>query len=106
MAFDDLIANGQKYADEHGQCEANIMVSVYNPTQETYTLHYIWGPADDSNDLKPTLIYVPRNLYKTVFILNSDGDEVPFKAESGYDFTFDYTDEYYESHTDAYFILQ
>lgn len=124
MAFDDLIANGQKYADEHGQCEANIMVSVYNPTQETYTLHYIWGPqgntkrieftippgesgkADDSKDLKPTLIYVPRNLYKTVFILNSDGDEVPFKAESGYDFTFDYTDEYYESHTDTYFILQ
>ena len=124
QAFDDLIANGQKYADEHGKCESYIIVSVYNPTPEAYTLEYSWGvqgsiqylrfaipPGEfaegkggTNENIKPTVILVPRRNYRSAFIRNSDGDSVPFKAESGYTWEFYYAADYYDDYKDTYII--
>ena len=124
MAFDDIVANGQQYADEHGKCESYVIVSVYNPTPESYTLEYSWGiqgnirylrfhiPPGEykssgsriSDNFKPTVIFVPRHNYRSAMLYNNEGDTVPFTAESGYVLEFFYTKDYYPDYKDTYII--
>lgn len=124
MAFDDIVANGQQYADEHGKCESYVIVSVYNPTPESYTLEYSWGVQGNiqylrfhippgeykssgsriSDNFKPTVIFVPRHNYRSAKLYNNEGDTVPFTAESGYVLDFFYTKDYYPDYKDTYII--
>lgn len=124
MAFDDIVANGQQYADEHGKCESYVIVSVYNPTPESYTLEYSWGVQGNiqylrfhippgeykssgsriSDNFKPTVIFVPRHNYRSAMLYNNEGDTVPFTAESGYVLDFFYTKDYYPDYKDTYII--
>lgn len=125
MAFDDLIANGQEYADENGKCESYIIVSVYNATSEAYTLEYSWGPqggiqylkfgipagertdntGDVTKDFVPKIIYVPRHVYRSVFLRNDKDEVIPFTAASGYTmWDFNYSAADYHDYKDTYII--
>ncbi|MDE6147022.1 MAG: hypothetical protein K2G18_03065 [Bacteroidales bacterium] len=125
MAFDDLLANGQEYADENGKCESYIIVSVYNATSEAYTLEYSWGPQGDirylkfgipagertdntgdvTKDIVPKIIYVPRHVYRSVFLRNDKDEVIPFTAASGYTmWDFNYSAADYHDYKDTYII--
>lgn len=124
MAFDDLVANGQKYADEHGVCEPCIAVSIYNRTTEPYTITYSWGvqgmrqsknyyipagwnvsPSDLlQEDICPTVLYIPRHNYVDVSITNENVGNVPFVTKSGYSLVFFYAEDYYDECEDEYII--
>lgn len=124
-AFDDILANGQKYADENGKCESYIIVSVYNATSEAYTLEYSWGPQGDikylkfaipagerigstgdvTKDFVPTVIHVPRHIYRSVFLRNNNNEVIPFTASSGYTmWDFNYSEADYHDYKDTYII--
>lgn len=125
MAFDDILTNGQEYADENGKCESYIIVSVYNATSEAYTLEYSWGPQGDiqylkfaiqagertgntgdvTKDFVPKIIYVPRHIYRSVFLRNDKDEVVPFTAASGYTmWDFNYSEADYHDYKDTYII--
>ena len=116
MAFEDLIANGQKYADKNGTCRSYVIVSVYNALPEILTLEYYWGTQGNvqtmsfqippfNNVSGPTVIYIPRYNYRSVVLKNSKGDFVPFTAESGYTMTdFHYSEADYPDYKDIYII--
>lgn len=125
QAFDDLVANGQKYADEHGVCEPCIAVYIYNRTTEPYTITFSWGvqgsiqyldfhipagwnvsPSDLlQEDICPTVLYIPRHNYRNVSITKDDGTNIPFSTKSGYAFfDFFYAEGYYDECEDEYII--
>ena len=126
IAFDNLIANGQKYADENGICGPYIKIFIYNPTDEHLLLRYaymgpIWGEYEDfqippgqkiSNtgdvvqDYMPTVIYLKRRFYFSAVMMNSDKQYFAFMTSSGYNFRgqFPYLKEDYEPDTDMYII--
>ena len=125
MAFDDILTNGQEYADENGKCESYIIVSVYNATSEAYTLEYSWGPQGDiqylkfaiqagertdntgdvTKDFVPKIIYVPRHVYRSVFLRNDKDEVIPFTAASGYTmWDFNYSAADYHDYKDTYII--
>lgn len=126
-AYIDLISNGQRYANEHGECSDNIVVSVYNPYYLTYILEYIWGvqgsitedyyeispsekiadTGDILKDYKPTIIYIPRRNYRNVRAYQ-EGDysghaDLSIKS-SDYNFNLLYTIDYYPDYRDTYVI--
>ena len=83
-AYIDLRNNGQQYANEHAECNSNIIVSVYNPMEQDYYLTFDWGvqgsivtdyyeippsrkiadTGDVLKDYEPIKVYVPRRFYR------------------------------------------
>lgn len=124
MAFDDLVANGQAYADTHGTCEPHIVVSVYNASRSPMTIQCAWRengitqeilfpiPQSDhvgtsgiiNEDYLPQTIYLPRENYLYVKILNEDMQEIPFISESGHNCGFMYSEEDFPGYRDTYMI--
>lgn len=122
MAYDDILKNGQKFADENGRCEANVVIQVYNPTQFRLSVRFTWGvlgnyqygnlpvepgeriadTGDIRKDFKPTEIRVPRFDYKSIVIFDYDNNKFDFKADSGYDSVFPYLEN--NDYMDVYII--
>lgn len=110
LAYDDILENGQKFADENGKCESNVVIQVYNPTQIRFSVRFTWGvpgnyqygnlpvepgeriatTGDVRKDFKPSEIRVPRLDYKSVAIFDYDNNQFDFTAGSGYDSVFPY----------------
>ena len=124
LAFDDLISNGQAYADTHGTCEPHVVVSVYNASRSPMTIQCAWRengiiqeilfpiPQSDqvgtsgiiNEDYLPQTIYLPRENYLYVKILNEDMQEIPFISESGHNCGFMYSEEDFPEYSDTYII--
>lgn len=126
-AYDDLMNNGQQYANENGECESHIIVSVYNPDPATYILNYTWGvqgsittdyyevppspqianTGDILEDFKPVILYIPRKNYRTVsmFIQGAPKYQVDFSIKSTpHHFDVFYDIYHYPAHEDIYVI--
>lgn len=127
MAFDDILANGQEYADKNGTCTSNIIILIYNPTEKTITLNYTAGTLGNyhylkfsippgertgytgniTEDYSPTMVLIPRTDYKSVTMQDeSTMESIGFTAESGYYGEFLYSGEHYDAYTDTYKIKQ
>lgn len=127
MAFDDILANGQEYADKNGTCTSNIIILIYNPTEKTITLNYTAGTLGNyhylkfsippgertgytgniTEDYSPTMVLIPRTDYKSVTMQDeSTMESISFTAESGYYGEFLYSREHYDAYTDTYMIKQ
>ncbi len=116
LAFEDLIADGQKYADKNGTCRSYVIVTIFNSLPETLSLEYYWGTQGDVKSMSfpippfsqvsgPTVIYIPRYNYRSVVLKNSNGDFIPFTAESGFTtFDFTYSEADYPDYKDIYII--
>lgn len=126
-AYDDLINNGQNYANENGECSMNIVVYVYNPTEINHFLECSWGPqgsithdqypvppneriADTGNilkDYKPFKFYLPRRNYRHVRAYQEDdyytSVDLSIQSEGNGYYLF-YTIEYYPGYEDTYVI--
>lgn len=131
MAVDDLLQNGQRYADENGECINDILVSVINPLDKTCIVDYFWGvqgnlqhtyyaippgerigeTGDPQKDYKPTNIFVTRKYYRdiTMHLQEDNRIRVDFDMLSDpedYHFDVDYTEEGYPDFRDTYIIKQ
>lgn len=129
MAVDDLLQNGQRYADENGECINDILVSVINPLDKTCIVDYFWGvqgnlqhtyyaippserigeTGDPQKDYKPTVISVARKYYRdiTMYLQEDNSTQVNFYMFSDpeeYHFDVDYTEEGYPDFRDTYII--
>ena len=91
-AYIDLRNNGQQYANEHAECNSNIIVSVYNPMEQDYYLTFDWGvqgsivtdyyeippsrkiadTGDVLKDYEPIKVYVPRRFYRDTRVAPQD----------------------------------
>jgi len=126
-AYDDLIRNGQQYANEHGECTNNIVLSVYNPYDVTYVLNFCWGrqgslrydlypipPSERINntgdilqDYKPVIVQLPRNSYRSVNIELEGGYpcDIDFSIRSSeYKFNLMYDINNYPDYRETYVI--
>lgn len=126
-AYDDLIRNGQQYANEHGECSNNIVLSVYNPYEVTYVLNFCWGrqgslrydlypipPSERINntgdilqDYKPVIVQLPRNNYRSVNIELEGGYpcDIDFSIRSSeYKFSLMYDINNYPDYRETYVI--
>lgn len=129
MAVDELLQNGQRYADENGECINDILVSVINPLDKTCIVDYFWGiqgnlqhtyyaippserigeTGDPQKDYKPTVISVARKYYRdiTMYLQEDHSIRVDFDMLSDpedYHFNVDYTEEGYPDFRDTYII--
>lgn len=129
MAVDDLLQNGQRYADENGECVNDILVSVINPLDKTCIVDYFWGiqgnlqhtyyaippserigeTGDPQKDYKPTVISVARKYYRdiTMYLQEDNSIRVDFDMLSDpedYHFNVNYTEEGYPDFRDTYII--
>lgn len=124
LAFNDLITNGQTYADAHGTCQLHIAVSVYNTlatpvtiqcilrktgvtTEKFYTVpscRQIGASGILIEDYVPKTVYLPRENYLYVRILNEDMEEIPFISEFGHNCGFLYSEDNYPQSRDTYVI--
>ncbi len=116
MAFDHMVATGQQYADEHGECRAlaNVVsVSVYNITGEGCRIEFVWSDYEHhtypnmSYVIPPSVktgasgsvadIYIPKKLYldKRIYLMvsvtGSQGNPMKLTASSGFEEYFPYT---------------
>lgn len=126
-AYVDLLENGQQYANENGECGANIILSVYNPQETTYVLEFSWGiqgsivydhysippsekiadTGDILKDYKPVTVYLPRQNYRNVCAYQEDDyyEYADLSVKSyNRDFELLYTIEYYPDFQDTYVI--
>lgn len=126
-AYVDLLENGQQYANENGECGANIILSVYNPQETTYVLEFSWGiqgsivydhypippsekiadTGDVLKDYKPVTVYLPRQNYRNVRTYQEDDyyEYMDLSVKSyNRDFELLYTIEYYPDFQDTYVI--
>lgn len=127
-AYDDLINNGQQYANEYGECRTDIILSVYNFFDTTHYIEFRWGVqgsiqdrqytippsekiADTGNvfqDYKPTEIYLSRMFYRGVWAFRDgdySGNTVDLFIGSGLDvFQLDYSIENYPGYKEFYVI--
>lgn len=126
IAFDDIIANGQAYADRCGTCNPHIIVTIYNPLPEPLHIEYSWGvqgsiqyrtyeiaagertgdTGDVTVDFKPTIMLVPRYNYRSAVVRDSQGNQIPYITESGYNSDFFYAPGYYDDYKDTYIIRE
>lgn len=126
-AYDDLLNNGQRYANENGECSDNIVVYVYNIYSDVITLEYTWGVqgsitedyyqippgeriGDTDNileDYRPIILYIPRRNYRNVraYFEGDYSGYVDLSIRST-PYTFDvfYTTGYYSDYQDFYVI--
>ena len=126
-AYIDLRNNGQQYANEHAECNSNIIVSVYNPMEQDYYLTFDWGvqgsivtdyyeippsrkiadTGDVLKDYEPIKVYVPRRFYRDTRVAPQDDHwayEEPSIKSTPYAFDINYNIEYYTGHEDIYVI--
>ena len=126
-AYIDLRNNGQQYANEHAECNSNIIVSVYNPMEQDYYLTFDWGvqgsivtdyyeippsrkiadTGDVLKDYEPIKVYVPRRFYRDTRVAPQDyhwAYEEPSIKSTPYAFDINYNIEYYTGHEDTYVI--
>lgn len=126
-AYIDLRNNGQQYANEHAECNSNIIVSVYNPMEQDYYLTFDWGvqgsivtdyyeippsrkiadTGDVLKDYEPIKVYVPRRFYRDTRVAPQDDHwayEEPSIKSTPYVFDINYNIEYYTGHEDTYVI--
>ena len=126
-AYAELSENGQQYADENGECGANVILSVYNPLDTPYVLSFCWGiqgrltydeyvippgekiadTGDILKDYKPVMIYLPRRNYRFVTAYQEDNfqEKVDLSLRSTeYNDNLWYTIEYYPDYRDIYVI--
>ncbi len=126
-AYAELSENGQQYADENGECGANVILSVYNPLDTPYVLSFCWGiqgrltydeyvippsekiadTGDILKDYKPVMIYLPRRNYRFVTAYQEDNfqEKVDLSLRSTeYNDNLWYTIEYYPDYQDIYVI--
>ena len=126
-AYIDLRNNGQQYANEHAECNSNIIVSVYNPMEQDYYLTFDWGvqgsivtdyyeippsrkiadTGDVLKDYEPIKVYVPRRFYRDTRVAPQDDHwayEEPSIKSTPYAFDINYNIEYYTGHEDTYVI--
>lgn len=124
LAFNDLITNGQAYADAYGICQPHIAVSVYNTlaspvtiqcilrktgvtTEKFYTVpssRQIGTSGIPTEDYVPVTVYLPRENYLYVRILNEDMEEISFISEFGHIYGFMYSEDNYPQTRDTYII--
>ena len=127
-AYIDLRNNGQQYANEHAECNSNIIVSVYNPMEQDYYLTFDWGvqgsivtdyyeippsrkiadTGDVLKDYEPIKVYVPRRFYRDTRVAPQDDHwayEEPSIKSTPYAFDINYNIEYYTGHEDIYLSL-
>lgn len=126
-AYIDLRNNGQQYANEHAECNSNIIVSVYNPMEQDYYLTFDWGvqgsivtdyyeippsrkiadTGDVLKDYEPIKVYVPRRFYRDTRVAPQDDHwayEEPSIKSTPNAFDINYNIEYYTGHEDIYVI--
>ena len=126
-AYIDLRNNGQQYANEHAECNSNIIVSVYNHMEQDYYLTFDWGvqgsivtdyyeippsrkiadTGDVLKDYEPIKVYVPRRFYRDTRVAPQDDHwayEEPSIKSTPYAFDINYNIEYYTGHEDTYVI--
>lgn len=126
-AYIDLRNNGQQYANEHAECNSNIIVSVYNPMEQDYYLTFDWGvqgsivtdyyeippsrkiadTGDVLKDYEPIKVYVARRFYRDTRVAPQDDHwayEEPSIKSTPYAFDINYNIEYYTGHEDIYVI--
>lgn len=126
-AYINLRNNGQQYANEHAECNSNIIVSVYNPMEQDYYLTFDWGvqgsivtdyyeippsrkiadTGDVLKDYEPIKVYVPRRFYRDTRVAPQDDHwayEEPSIKSTPYAFDINYNIEYYTGHEDIYVI--
>lgn len=126
-AYDDLVRNGQQYANENGECSSNIVLSVYNPFDVTHVLNFCWGiqgslrydqypippceKIDDTGDIlldyKPVIVHLPRYNYRSVDVDLEGGypanvDLSIKSSEHRFDLFYDI--HYYPDYRDIYVI--
>lgn len=124
LAFNDLITNGQTYADTYGTCQLHIAVSVYNTLATPVTIQCILRKTGVTSerfytvpssrqigtsgilieDYVPTTVYLPRENYLYVRILNEDKEEISFISEFGHINGFLYSEDNYPQGRDTYII--
>lgn len=124
LAFNDLITNGQAYADTYGTCQLHIAVSVYNTLATPVTIQCILRKTGVTSerlymvpssrqigtsgvlieDYVPRTVYLPRENYLYVRILNEDMEEIPFISEFGHNCGFLYSEDNYPQSRDTYII--
>ena len=126
-AYDDLVANGQRYANENALCLPHIIVSVYNPFQTTYKLEFVSGSqgnmtydlylvpsgkkiADTGDVLKdylPHKLYIPRRNYRNILLVQegkpSEIVQLSIKSSECCSDLF-YDIGYYDGYEDTYVI--
>ena len=103
-AYIDLRNNGQQYANEHAECNSNIIVSVYNPMEQDYYLTFDWGVqgsiVTDYYEIPPS-----RKIADTGDVLKDYwAYEEPSIKSTPYAFDINYNIEYYTGHEDIYVI--
>ena len=126
-AYAELSKNGQRYADENGECGAYIILSVYNSLDTSCALSFCWGvqgsltldkyvvppsekiadTGDVLKDYKPATIYLPRRNYRFVNAYQEDNNqeqvELSFRSAE-YNNNLWYTIENYPDYQDIYVI--
>lgn len=127
MAYADLLSNGQQYANEHAECNSNIVVSVYNPKATDYSLTLTWGiqgsirtdyynippsrqiadTGDILRDYEPVKVYIPRTRYRYIQVAPQNNhtkyEPISIKSTpSNYDVNYNIGD--YVNHEDVYVI--
>ena len=126
-AYIDMQNNGQQYANEHAECNSNIIISVYNPFEKDYFLTFDWGvqgsivtdyyeippsrkiadTGDVLNDYEPVKVYIPRRYYRNARVAPQDNhwaNEVPSIKSTPYDFDINYNTGDYMGYEDTYVI--
>lgn len=126
-AYIDMQNNGQQYANEHAECNSNIIISVYNPFEKDYFLTFDWGvqgsivtdyyeippsrkiadTGDVLNDYEPVKVYIPRRYYRNARVAPQDNhwaNEVPSIKSTPYDFDINYNMGDYIGYEDTYVI--
>ena len=126
-AYIDMQNNGQQYANEHAECNSNIIISVYNPFEKDYFLTFDWGvqgsivtdyyeippsrkiadTGDVLNDYEPAKVYIPRRYYRNARVAPQDNhwaNEVPSIKSTPYAFDINYNMGDYMGYEDTYVI--
>ena len=124
LAFNDLITNGQVYADTYGTCQLHIAVSVYNTLATPVTIQCILRNAGVTSekfymapssrqigtsgilieDYVPTIVYLPRENYLNIRILDENQEEISFISEFGHANGFLYSEDNFPQDRDTYII--
>lgn len=128
-AYDELMTNGQQYANEHAECRSDIILYVYNITEEECLLFFNWGvqgslrddyyhipscrrlsdTGDVFRDYEPIKVYIPRRYYRHVrAVLVKDHSVVKelLIMSSPYNFDIDYNIDTFPDYRDGYIIME
>lgn len=126
-AYNDLLNNGQQYANEHAECSSKIVVSVYNPTTTNQLLTLDWGvqgstriddydippsrkiasTGDILKDYEPAKVYVTRRFYRNIYVRlqESPFEYVPLSIKSSpQNYGISYYFDSYTDYKDVYVI--